>query len=244
MQIQKPEREIILDTETTGLDPKSGHRIIEIGALEMYNRVLTGNEFQTYINPQRDVPAEAYRVHGIGTDFLKDFPLFEEIAQSFLEFIGDSKLVIHNAPFDIKFLNYELSRAKHRSIDMSNVIDTLPMARKKFPGAKANLDALCKRFKIDNSARTKHGALVDCELLSEVYVELTGGRQGSFFSEPQAVAKNILVDSASSIKESRPSSRNSIDKLKADKGNAIVIKASSEEKSKHTELMKRILESS
>ncbi len=242
MGIQKSEREIILDTETTGLDPKSGHRIIEIGALEMYNRVLTGNEFQTYINPQRDVPMEAYRVHGIGTDFLKDFPLFEEIAESFLDFIGDSKLVIHNAPFDIKFLNYELSRVKRISIDTKNVIDTLPMARKKFPGAKVNLDALCRRFKIDNTARTKHGALVDCELLAEVYVELTGGRQGSFFTESQN-SKSQKITNSSEWGVGALNSTTYGDKLPAGKGNGVVIKASVEEKLKHAELMKRILHS-
>ena len=243
MDIQKPEREIILDTETTGLDPKSGHRIIEIGALEMYNKVLTGNEFQTYINPQRDVPMEAYRIHGIGTDYLKDFPLFEEIAQSFLDFIGDSKLVIHNAPFDIKFLNYELSRANHKTIDMQNVIDTLPMARRKFPGAKANLDALCKRFKIDNTSRIKHGAIMDCELLSEVYVELTGGRQGSFFAESQS-ARSQKISVSSEIEIAGRKLDSFREELRPRKGNGIVIKASDEEKSKHNELMKRILASS
>ena len=173
-------KEIILDTETTGLDPKSGHRIIEIGALEMYDKILTGKKFHCYINPQRDVPQEAYRIHGISTDFLQDKPLFEHIAKEMLEFISDGALVIHNASFDMKFLNHELTRLGMASLDHCTVIDTLPMARKMFPGAKVNLDALCTKFKIDNSLRTFHGALKDAKLLADVYVELCGGRQAKF----------------------------------------------------------------
>lgn len=173
-------REIILDTETTGLDISFGHRIVEIGALEMINKVLTGNKFHYFINPERDMPQDAYMIHGISGEFLKDKPLFSEIADDLLQFIGNSKLVIHNAVFDIKFLNHELSLLKKPSIDISKTIDTLTMARKMFPGAKANLDALCKKFKIDNSMRHFHGALKDAALLAEVYVELTGGRQVSF----------------------------------------------------------------
>jgi len=170
-------REIILDTETTGLDPKSGHRIIEIGALEMINKVLTGKSFHYYLNPQRDVPFEAFQIHGISTDFLRDKPKFVEIAESFLEFVKGGRLVIHNAGFDLNFLNYELSLLKLPSLDNLAVVDTLQLAKKAFPGARNNLDALCKRFKIDNSHRQFHGALKDAELLSEVYIELTGGRQ-------------------------------------------------------------------
>lgn len=173
-------REIVLDTETTGLNPYEGHRIVEIGALEMVNKVLTGNKFHFYINPQRDMPSEAYKVHGISSDFLKDKPVFQEVADEFLEFIKDGKLVIHNAPFDIKFLNYELSLLNLPSLELSEAIDTLTIARKNYPGARVNLDALCKRFKIDNSSREFHGALLDAALLAEVYVELTGGRQTSF----------------------------------------------------------------
>ena len=173
-------KEIILDTETTGLDPKSGHRIIEIGALEMYDKVLTGRKFHCYINPERDVPQEAYRIHGISSDFLLDKPLFEHIAAEMLEFIADGALVIHNSSFDMKFLNYELSKIGMASLDHYRVIDTLPMARKMFPGAKVNLDALCTKFKIDNSLRTFHGALKDAKLLADVYVELCGGRQAKF----------------------------------------------------------------
>lgn len=173
-------REIILDTETTGLDPANGHRIVEIGALEMRNKVLTGNKFHYYVNPERAMPSEAYRIHGISGEFLKDKPLFSVIADELLEFIGSSKLVIHNAVFDIKFLNHELSLINKTSLDIARTIDTLTISRKLFPGAKVNLDALCKKFNIDNSIRKFHGALKDAALLAEVYVELTGGRQVSF----------------------------------------------------------------
>ena len=154
-------REIVLDTETTGLNPQDGHRIVEIGALEMVNKVLTGKKFHFYINPERDMPSEAYRIHGISSEFLKDKPVFKEIAKEFLDFIEDGKLVIHNAPFDIKFLNYELSLVNLPSLELSEAIDTLIIARKNYPGARVNLDALCRRFKIDNSSRDFHGALLD-----------------------------------------------------------------------------------
>lgn len=173
-------REIILDTETTGLEPREGHKIVEIGALEMRNKVLTGNKFHFYINPGRDMPSDAYRIHGISGEFLKDKPFFNEIADEFLKFIDGAKLVIHNAPFDIKFLNSELSQINKPILDLSITVDTLVLARKLFPGMKTNLDALCKRFKIDNSGRKLHGALKDAALLADVYVELTGGRQVCF----------------------------------------------------------------
>lgn len=172
-------REIVLDTETTGLDPFSGHRIVEIGCVELFNHVRTGNYYHTYLNPERDMPREAENVHGLSADFLKDKPKFAEIAGSFLEFIGDSRLVIHNAAFDMKFINAELSVAKRRTIDMERATDTVLMARQKYPGQPASLDALCKRFSIDLSERTKHGALLDAELLADVYLELMGGRQST-----------------------------------------------------------------
>lgn len=172
-------REIVLDTETTGLDPFAGHRIVEIGCVELFNHVRTGNYFHVYINPERDMPREAENVHGLSAEFLKDKPKFAEIAGSFLEFIADAPLVIHNAAFDMKFLNAELSVAKRRTIDMERATDTVLMARKKFPGQPASLDALCKRFNIDLSERTKHGALLDAELLADVYLELMGGRQST-----------------------------------------------------------------
>ncbi len=173
-------REIVLDTETTGLKPAGGHRIVEIGCVELRNHVPTGNAFHKYVNPERDMPTEAFQVHGLSEGFLSDKPVFAEIIGEFLEFIGDSKLVIHNAVFDMGFINAELKPLGFGAIPMSQTIDTVRMARDKFPGAQANLDALCRRFNIDSSARTKHGALLDAELLAEVYLELMGGRQQGF----------------------------------------------------------------
>ncbi len=172
-------REIILDTETTGFKPEEGHRIVEIGAIELLNRLPTGKVFHQYLNPQRDVPKESEAVHGLNAAFLKDKPIFAAISDQFMEFIGDSHLVIHNAAFDLAFINAELAVVRKEAIQWSRVIDTLQLARKKFPMGPNSLDALCRRFAIDNSARTKHGALLDSELLAEVYLELTGGRQTS-----------------------------------------------------------------
>lgn len=170
-------REIVLDTETTGMDPLDGHRIIEIGCLEVENHIPTGKSLQLYINPGRDVPPDAVAVHGITDEFLADKPFFAEVFAEFTDFIADSRLVIHNAPFDMKFLNWELKQVGFPELKMSRVTDTLDMARRKFPGSPANLDALCRRFGIDNTERTYHGALLDSELLAEVYLELLGGRQ-------------------------------------------------------------------
>ena len=173
-------REIVLDTETTGLDPYDGHRIVEIGAVEIFNGLPTGKTYHQYINPERGMPAEAFAVHGLGDEFLKDKPKFSEIADSFLRFVLDAQLVIHNAAFDIKFINAELTWANKTIIPQQNAVDTLQIARKKYPGSPASLDALCRRFNIDNSARTQHGALLDSEILAEVYLELSGGRQPNF----------------------------------------------------------------
>lgn len=170
-------REIVLDTETTGMDPSEGHRLVEVGCVELENHLPTGRVFQSYFNPQRDVPADAARVHGLTTEFLKDKPLFTEKVADFLDFIQDSTLVIHNAEFDVKFLNAELKAAGFPGINMKRVIDTIPIARQKYPGQPANLDALCRRFKIDLEERKYHGALLDSQLLAEVYLELKGGRQ-------------------------------------------------------------------
>ena len=170
-------REIVLDTETTGFDPDSGDRIIEIGCLEVENYIPTGKTYWQYINPERDVPAEAQAVHGITNEFLQDKPTFGEIVGDFLAFVGESRLVIHNAEFDIKFLNAELKRFGFPSFALREAVDTLAIARQKYPGSPANLDALCRRFNIDNSNREFHGALLDSELLAEVYLELMGGRQ-------------------------------------------------------------------
>lgn len=170
-------REIVLDTETTGLDPKNGDRLIEIGCIELINRMPTGQEYHAFINPERDVPAEAQAVHGISTAFLKDKPLFSAIARDFIAFIGDDTLVIHNANFDIGFLNAELARVKLPAISMVRVVDTLALARRKHPAGPNTLDALCKRYGVDTSKRVKHGALVDSLLLADVYLELLGERQ-------------------------------------------------------------------
>ncbi len=176
-------REIILDTETTGLDPASGDRVVEIGALELVNHLPTGRTFHVYINPERDMPAEAEAIHGLSSAFLKDKPVFAAIAEEFLGFIGDAILVIHNASFDVKFLNAELGFLNQPAIQPERVIDSLLLARQKHPGSAASLDALCRRYGIDNSKRTKHGALLDSELLAEVYLELIGGRQTALVLE-------------------------------------------------------------
>ncbi len=170
-------REIVLDTETTGLDPNAGHRVVEIACIELVNRVPTGRSYQTYLNPERDMPEEAFRVHGLSIEFLEKHPTFAAEVNRFLEFIGDAGFVIHNAEFDLKFLNWELANIGRDGLSGHGVVDTVLLARKKFPGAPASLDALCRRFGVDNSARTVHGALLDAELLADVYLELTGGRQ-------------------------------------------------------------------
>ncbi len=173
------QREIVLDTETTGLDARKGDRLIEIGCVELINRIPTGREYHVYINPQRDVPAEAERVHGLSTAFLADKPLFKDVHRDFLEFIGDDQLVIHNANFDIGFLNMELERVGKPAIGFDRVVDTLRLAQRKHPAGPNSLDALCKRYGIDNSQRVKHGALMDSLLLAEVYIELLGERQAA-----------------------------------------------------------------
>ncbi|MGH6728749.1 MAG: DNA polymerase III subunit epsilon [Sphingomicrobium sp.] len=170
-------REIVFDTETTGLNPATGDRIVEIGCIEILNRVETGNHFHAYFNPEREMPPEAEAVHGLSAIFLSDKPLFAAKVAELLEFIGDSPLVAHNASFDFGFLNHELERCGHPALCLTRMRDTLSMARSKHPGAKHSLDALCVRFGIDRSHRVKHGALLDAQLLAQVYVELTGGRQ-------------------------------------------------------------------
>ncbi len=170
-------REIVLDTETTGFEPEQGDRIVEIGAVELLNHMPTGRTYHEYIDPKRAMPEDAFKVHGLGDDFLRGKPVFADIADGFLEFVGDAKLVIHNAAFDMKFLNAELRWLNKRQLPWEQAIDTLAIARKKFPGSPASLDALCRRFNIDNGARTLHGALLDSEILAEVYLELIGGRQ-------------------------------------------------------------------
>src|SRR5689334_24273841 len=170
-------REIVLDTETTGLDPFQGHRVVEIGCVELLNRIPTGNTFHRYLNPERDMPTEAFNVHGLSAEFLKDKPLFGDVCDDFLEFLGDSVLIAHNASFDFGFLCHELERCKRETLTRDRVIDTIALARRKHSAGPYSLDALCARYGIDNSKRTKHGALLDAEILAEVYVELIGARQ-------------------------------------------------------------------
>ncbi|NKB43198.1 MAG: DNA polymerase III subunit epsilon [Alphaproteobacteria bacterium] len=199
-------REIVLDTETTGLDPKTGDRVVEIGCVELHNHMATGETFHTYVNPERDMPAEAERVHGLSIEFLSDKPLFADIADDFLAFVGSSPVIAHNAPFDLGFLNAELETAGREPLSKDRAIDTVPLARRKFPGAQVNLDALCRRFNVDLSARVKHGALLDSELLAEVYLELIGGREpglGLAADERSGkVEKAIKIDRP--IRPSRP----------------------------------------
>lgn len=170
-------REIVFDTETTGLDPKTGDRLVEIGCVEVVNRFPTGRNFHVYINPGRPVPKEAFDVHGLSDEFLADKPRFDDVADDFVAFVGDAQLVAHNASFDMGFINFELKASGRTVFGAERVVDTLMMARRKHPGAPASLDALCNRYGIDRSKRIKHGALLDAELLAEVYLELTGGRQ-------------------------------------------------------------------
>ena len=170
-------REIVMDTETTGLDPTQGHKVVEIGAVELFNHIPTGRTFHQYINPQRQMPQEAFDVHGLSIEFLTSYPVFKDIAEKFLNFIGSSTLIIHNASFDVKFLNFELDNVGAEKIQNDRVLDTLKLARSKYPGSPASLDALSRRFRIDISKRSKHGALLDSQILAEVYLELIGGRQ-------------------------------------------------------------------
>lgn len=187
-------REIVLDTETTGLDPKSGHKIVEIGCVELMHRVPTGKVYHVYVNPQREVPKEAEAVHGLNYSFLQKHPLFEDHVDAFLEFIGSDPLVIHNAPFDMKFLNAELEACGRTVLPMERAIDTLKIAKQKFPGSPASLDALCRRFEVDNSNREYHGALLDSELLAAVYLELLGGKQPQLLAQPTSNTRVEFVD--------------------------------------------------
>ena len=182
-------REIVLDTETTGLDPLRGDRLVEIGCVEIFNRMPTGQIFHRYFNPERDMPAEAFAVHGLSTEFLATKSLFAEEVDEFLAFIGDAPLVIHNSSFDISFINAELERIKRPAISKERLVDTLMLARRKHPGVSNRLDDLCSRYQIDNSRRTKHGALLDAELLAEVYIDLIGARQSQLIlaAEPREI---------------------------------------------------------
>ncbi len=200
-------REIVFDTETTGLSPESGDRLVEIGAVELINHLPTGRTYHQYINPGRDVPEEVVKVHGLTTEFLQNYPKVAEIAQDFINFVGDDGiLVAHNASFDINFINYEFKHHGFQTYSWDRVVDTLEIARNKFPGARNNLDALCRRFNIDNSARTKHGALLDAELLAEVYLELLGGAEPSMSLSPQqetAKEASLVTETPKTYREAR-----------------------------------------
>jgi DNA polymerase-3 subunit epsilon len=196
-------REIVLDTETTGLDPFAGHRIVEIGCIELVNHIPTGRSKQWYVNPQRDMPEEAFRVHGLSAEFLAKHPLFADVAADFLDFIGDAPLVIHNAGFDMKFVNAELEWSGRPALPMARAVDTIVLARQKFPGARYSLDALCQRFGVDLSGREKHGALLDAALLVEVYLELLGGRQAGLQLAANIVAAGI-VTATTAVRPPRP----------------------------------------
>lgn len=196
-------REIVLDTETTGLDPNTGDRIVEIGAIELQGHMPTGKTYHQYIFPERSVPQDAVNVHGLDDAFLRDKPVFKKVAKDFIDFIGDSRLVIHNAAFDMKFLNAELKWVGLPAIPWERAVDTLDIARKKFPGSPASLDALCRRYGIDNSARTLHGALLDSEILADVYLELIGGRQPDLVLAPISTTS----ESAEALDTWRPTKR-------------------------------------
>src|SRR3569623_3540265 len=186
-------REIVLDTETTGLSPDQGHRVVELGCVELLNRIPTGATFHVYLNPDRDMPAEAFAVHGLSAEFLKDKPRFADVADEFLAFIGDAPLVAHNAGFDYGFICHELKRAARAELSRDRVVDTLMLARRRHSAGPYSLDALCGRYGIDNSRRTKHGALLDAEILAEVYLELLGGRQASLSLAESVAPSAILV---------------------------------------------------
>ena len=189
-------REIVLDTETTGLDPLRGDRLVEIGCVEIFNRMPTGQVYHCYINPERDMPADAFAVHGLSAEFLAGHPKFADVVDAFLEFIGDAPLVIHNASFDIGFINAELGRMSRAAIPRDRLVDTLLLARRKHPGVSNRLDDLCSRYAIDNSHRTKHGALLDAELLAEVYIDLIGARQSQLVLTETGAARGLGVSDA------------------------------------------------
>ena len=189
--------EVILDTETTGLSTADNHKIVEIGCVELNNQIPTNNTFHEYINPQRAVSEDAYKVHGYSNKFLSDKKIFSEIVENFLNFIRDKIIIIHNAPFDLSFLNYELKIINKKPIDIKNVIDTLEIARSKYPGSQNSLDALCKRFNIDNSKREKHNALIDCHLLKEIYVNLADQKEPKLKLESSEIINSKLIDNIS-----------------------------------------------
>jgi DNA polymerase-3 subunit epsilon len=224
-------RQIVLDTETTGLETSQDHRIIEIGCVELINRKLTGKHYHQYINPERNVDEGAMQVHGITDEFLQDKPLFANIVDDFLAFVGDSELVIHNAPFDVGFIDHELSKLPKQPKSIANlchIVDTLALARNKHPGQRNNLDALCKRYMVDNSQRDLHGALLDAEILADVYLVMTGGQV------------NLNISDQSSVDEGAVSASSGIKRLPADRSPLKVIKASDAELASHNNKLETI----
>lgn len=215
-------REVVLDTETTGLSPENGDRVVEIGCLELANHMATGRHYHVYINPETPMPSAAQDVHGLGDEFLSDKPLFAAIADGFLDFVGSDPLIIHNASFDMGFINAEMKRLGRPALPNSQAVDTVSMARQKFPGSPASLDALCRRFGIDNSARTLHGALLDAELLAEVYLELMGGRQPGLVLQTESQASTVAAKIERVARDPRPHA------------------ASDEESARHTEFLEKL----
>jgi DNA polymerase-3 subunit epsilon len=197
-------REIVIDTETTGLNPFAGDRIVEVGCIELVNHIPTGRTFQAYVNPERDIPAESERVHGLTATFLQDKPVFAAIVEDLLAFVGDAPLIAHNAGFDMGFINAELKRLNRAPLAADRTIDTVELARRKFPGAQASLDALCRRFQIDIAHRSKHGALLDAELLAKVYLELVGGREPALLLNVAATESSVSPTAASIVVERPP----------------------------------------
>jgi DNA polymerase-3 subunit epsilon len=200
-------REIVFDTETTGFEPNEGHRIVEIACIELINQIPTGRKKQYYLNPERDVPEAAFRIHGLNDEFLRDKPKFVEVVEELIEFIGDAPLVAHNAEFDMRFLNAELALLKRAQVSLDRAVDTVRLARQRFPGAPASLDALCKRFAIDNTQRTLHGALLDAQLLAEVYLQLLGGPQTGLSltnAEAEEAARAALSYAGRLVRPARP----------------------------------------
>ena len=197
-------REIVFDTETTGFDPENGDKLVEIGAVELINHIPTGVTYHQYINPQREVPEDAFKVHGLSYDYLKQFPTFDKIVDEWLDFVGDGVLVAHNASFDIKFVNYEQKLLGKTQFTWDRVVDTLEIAKTLFPGARVNLDALCKRYNVDNTDRTLHGALLDAQLLAQVYLELLGGREPSLLLDKKksAQATATVINQTDGVKQS------------------------------------------
>ena len=255
IKVYKNKRSVVLDTETTGLDPYSGHKIVEIGCVELINNIPTGKTYQTYINPERNMPREAYNVHGISAEFLSNKPIFEKITDSFLEFIKNATLIIHNASFDLKFLNYELQmlskpiirpRDEIKNLEISksaksfeaDIVDTLKVARSMFPGSPNNLDALCRRLKVDNTMRDKHGALMDADLLARVYLAMLGGRQKNIDFDNSALKSNATKESENSNFDSNLEKNQLHHKAPYNKN---LVKLSEDEKELHNVSMKKIL---